>query len=104
MLYTHVSVASLLNRYPWAHTVFEWHGVDPYTVDAQMSLDALCWLHRLDPFQIARDLVAASPEHAEEVSDLLYGEAANNNEQWEFDERSYAFDPWDDRQVAAWSS
>ena len=95
MQYANVSVATLLERHPWAHEVLEWHGVDPYSVDAQLSLGTLCWLNRLDPVRLTRDLISANPEQAEAVNELLFGDSANNNEMWEFDERGLAFDPWE---------
>lgn len=101
MHYANVSIATLLDRHPWAHVVLEWHGVDPNEIDLRMSLGTLCWLNRIDPIRLTRDLVAAHPDDAEDVSDLLFG-AVNNNEQWEFDQRGYyAFEPYEVDDVVA---
>lgn len=91
MSYLTVSVATLTRRHPWAREVLEWHGVDLDTVDATLSLSALCWLKQIDPDRVARDLMVANPDDTDEaLFRFLHGEPVAHED--EVDE-----DDWDEQ-------
>lgn len=65
MIWIHggVSLRSLLRRHPWAEEVLGWHRIDPSGLDANLSLDAACWLLGRDTHRLLADLWAATPDH-----------------------------------------
>lgn len=56
------SIRSLLRTCRWTEEVLASYGVDVETLDPSMSLDTVCWLHRLDAREVAEDLEATEAE------------------------------------------
>lgn len=53
-----LTVADLVDRYPWAEDVLQWHGVSLESPDLDAPLRALCWLQDIDTEELLEDLCA----------------------------------------------
>lgn len=58
-----ISLRSLLLHHPWAEEVLGWHRIDARAIDANLSVEAACWLLGRDPHRLLADLWAATSEH-----------------------------------------
>lgn len=56
------SIRSLLRTRRWTEEVLASYGIDIETLDPSLSLDTVCWLHRLDPNEVVEDLEATEAE------------------------------------------